>query len=345
MSGIGRRTVLAGALAGGAAAAATASVPATRALAQPQGRKRITMVLFRGETEVEQGFRAHVLERGLPFDITVLNINRQSARLPEFVEEIRRSRPDLVYTWGTTVTLGIAGAVDVDPATRIPQEIPVVFALVADPVGARIAPSMGEPSGRNLTGVSHIVPLPSQIAAIRAYRPFDRLGVIYNPQERNSQLNVDGLQALSGEEGFELAALPVPPGPDGQPDPTAVIPMVDDLAARACDFLYMGPDTFVGDQRFAITARALYRRIPTFSATELEVRTSQTLFGLVSRYDNVGRFAAHKAERILIEGVPAAAIPVETLPRFSYIVNIGVAKALELYPPMSVLRFAEVIGA
>jgi putative ABC transport system substrate-binding protein len=342
MSGIGRRAVLAGALAGGAAAA---TGPIRPSRAQGQARRRVTMVLFRGETEVEQGFRAHVLERGLPFDITVLNINRQSSRLPEFVEEIRRTRPDLVYTWGTTVTLGIAGAMDADPATRIPPEIPVVFALVADPVGARIAPAMGEPSGRNLTGVSHIVPLPSQIAAIRAYRPFDRLGVIFNPQERNSQLNVDGLQALSGEEGFELVALPVPPGPDGQPDPAAVIPLVDQVADRGADFLYMGPDTFVGDQRFAITARALFRGIPTFSATELEVRTSQTLFGLVSRYDNVGRFAAHKAERILVEGVPAAAIAVETLPRFSYIVNIGVAKALELYPPMSVLRFAEVIGA
>ena len=338
-SGVDRRTVLAG-LAGSAAALGCG--PA-QAQAKP---KRITMVLFRGETEVEQGFRAYVQERGLPFEISVLDTDRKAAAtLPGFIEEIRRTRPDLVYTWGTTVTLGIAGTYDqTDRSKLIPEEIPVVCALVADPVGAKIVQKMNVPPGRNLTGVSHIVPLRSQIAAITAYRPFKRLGVIYNPQEQSSVLNVQDLERLAPELGFALTTERVPQNAKGEPDPDAVPGLVDKVAAAGADFLYIGPDTFMGDNRVAVTAEALVKHLPVFTATELEVRTSDTLFGLVSRYDNVGRFAAYKAEQILVKGIPARDIPVETLQRFSYIVNMSVAKRLKLYPPMSVLRFAEVIG-
>lgn len=333
-----RRTVLAG-------IAGTALLGIGRAQAQAQP-KRVTMVLFRGETEVEQGFRAYVQERGLPFEITVLNTDRKAAAtLPGFIEQICKNRPDLVYCWGTTVTLGIAGTYDAtDRSKYIPEDIPVVCALVADPVGAKIVPKMNVPPGRNLTGVSHIVPLRSQIAAITAYRPFKRLGVIYNPQEQSSILNVQELERLAPELGFALTTELVPQNAKGEPDPDAVPGLVDKVAGAGADFLYIGPDTFVGDNRVAVTAEALERHLPVFTATELEVRTSDTLFGLVSRYDNVGRFAAYKAEQILVNGIPAREIPVETLQRFSYIVNMSVAKRLKLYPPMSVLRFAEVIG-
>lgn len=313
--------------------------------AQSTERKRIYMVLFRGETEVEQGFRAYVQERGLPFDIIVRNIDRNRANLPKFVEEIRGTRPHLVYAWGTTVALGLVGTQDAtDRSTFIPDTIPCVFALVADPVGARLASRMGDGTGRNVTGVSHIVPLPSQINAISAYRPFSRIGMIYNPLEENSVLNVRAMEALAQQRGYALTVEKATMTAANQPDPAAVPALVDKVADAGAQFFYIGPDTFVGDQRHAITAQALQRRLPTFTATELEVRTSDTLFGLVSRYDNVGRFAAYKAEQILMQNRYAGDLPVETLQRFSYIVNMSVARKLQLYPPMSVLRFAEVIG-
>ena len=65
--------------------------------------------LWRGETKVEEGFRAHFAEAGVPLDITVRSLGRDVSRLPSVIEEIRRVEPDLVYTWGTSVTLGIAG--------------------------------------------------------------------------------------------------------------------------------------------------------------------------------------------------------------------------------------------
>ena len=152
------------------------------------------------------------------------------------------------------------------------------------------------------------------------------------------------LNTIDTDYTVYLVAESVPQNAKGEPDPDAVPGLVDKVAAAGADYLYIGPDTFVGDNRVAVTKQALERRLPVFTATEFEVRTSDTLFGLVSRYDNVGRFAAYKAEQILVNNIPARDIPVETLQRFSYIVNMSVAKRLKLYPPMSVLRFAEVIG-
>ena len=65
----------------------------------------------------------------------------------------------------------------------------IVFNVVADPIGAKIAADM-KSSGRNVPGVSHVVPMRSQLKAITSIKKFARLGVIYNPREPNAQLAV-----------------------------------------------------------------------------------------------------------------------------------------------------------
>jgi putative ABC transport system substrate-binding protein len=303
---------------------------------------KIVMVLFRGETEVEQGFREYLENARIPVEIIVRNMDRDRSKLPGFVEEIRRIKPDLVYTWGTPATLGVVGTYDgVDPAKHI-TDIPVLFTLVADPVGAKLVPDL-QSSGRNITGAVHIVPLASQLNAIAAYRPFKKLGVVYNPAEQNSVLNIKGLRELAQQMNFELIEQPVPLDAKGEPRPEVVPDLVTAVSKKGAEFLYIGPDTFIGDQRVPITKKALELRLPTFTATELEIRTSDTMLGLVTRYHNLGRFTAYKAEQILVEKRNPKDIPVETLKRFSYIIRIAVANELKLYPPMSVLKYAEVI--
>jgi putative ABC transport system substrate-binding protein len=67
------------------------------------------------------------------------------------------------------------------------------------------------------------------------------------------------------------------------------------------------------------------------------------MVGLVSRYDAVGRLAATKAKKIMVDGLPPSAIPIETLKHFTYIIRLPVALELKLYPPLPLLDFAEVI--
>lgn len=304
---------------------------------------RIMMILWRGETPVERGFRAQLAERGVAADFLVRDLGRDLGRLPAVLAEARRTRPDLVYTWGTGVTLGTVGRWDAADRTPHLADLPVVFAMVSAPIRTGIAPPPGAPPRANVTGVSHIAPLPAQIKAIRAYLPLDRLGIVYNPAEPNSVANVEDLRALAPDMGFTLLEAPVPPDAAGEPDPTSLPALVGRLAGEGAQILYIGPDTFIGNHRDELTAAGLDHGIPCFTATELEIRDGGAMLGLVSPYEAVGRLAADKARKILVEGEPPSALPIETLEHFSYIIRLPVALKLRLYPPLPLLDYAEVI--
>jgi len=63
----------------------------------------------------------------------------------------------------------------------------------------------------------------------------------------------------------------------------------------------------------------------------------------VSHYYNVGLFAGFKAEKILLRSTRAGDIPIETLKRFSFLVNMETARKINFYPPVMILKFAEII--
>ncbi len=303
-------------------------------------RPRITMLLWRGEMEVEQGFREELADLGIEARITVIDMARNLSNLPAALEAIRADSPDLVYTWGTGITLGTVGRWDaVDPARHL-TEIPVLFTMVAAPWATGIAPPPGQ-TRPNVTGTTHIAPLSAQIAAIRAYRPTRAIGIVYNPEEPNSVSNVAELRSLSRRLDFTLLEAPIPGGSSA--DPAIIDSLVANLARDGAQVLYLGPDNFVGAHRHRLTEAGFVHGLPTFTATELEIRDGDALFGLVSRYDQVGRLTARKARAILVEGTPPGAIPVETLERFSYIVRMNSARRLDLFPPLPLLDYAEVI--
>jgi putative ABC transport system substrate-binding protein len=314
---------------------------ATGAAAALGHKPVIYMILYRGETAVETGFRDYMKAHGIDPTYIVRDCNQNIGRIPEFVAEIRKLHPDLVYTWGTPVTLAVAGKRDaVDPAKNI-TNIPVVFTMVSSPYGSGLVDKDGL-SHRSVTGTSHIVPIESQIRAIQAYRRFTRMAVMYNPAESNSVLNVAELRAQAAQQHFTLIEEPVPLDQNGRPEVDQVPVLLDKIAAREPQFLYLGPDTFIGANGVMITKDALDHRLPTFSATEAPLRNGEALFGLVSRYDAVGRLTAYKAAQIL-DGKPAGEIPAETLARFAYVISMPVAQKLDFYPPLSVLNFAEVM--
>ncbi|PGH53545.1 ABC transporter substrate-binding protein [Azospirillum palustre] len=304
---------------------------------------RITMVLGRGESDNERGFKDYLARHGLKVDYIIRDTGGDPARLPAIVEEIKDTRPDLVYSFGTPQTRGIVGPYDDADPRRHVTDIPVVFTFVAAPVDAKIVPDLGRP-GRNVTGTIHIAPIAVQLNTILAYRPIRRMGIVYNPQERNSVLTVEGLRAEMALRGLELVEEPVPLNDRGEPVAAAVPDALARVAARGAEVLYIGPDTFIAfHNRFVVAAEALRLRLPTFSATELIVRTDKAMLALASSAYGIGRFTAFKAAQILIDRTDPADIPVETLKRFSVIINMATVRALEYYPPIGLLNFAEII--
>ena len=59
---------------------------------------------------------------------------------------------------------------------------------------------------------------------------------------------------------------------------------------------------------------------------------------------NVGQLAAFQAKRVLVDKIPPNKIKIRRLRRFSYIINMETARQLKMFPPLDLLRYAEVIN-
>jgi putative ABC transport system substrate-binding protein len=303
---------------------------------------RIYAITFRGMTDVERGFQDYFAARRIPVQITWRDLNRENSRMPGFLEEIKRTKPDLVYTWGTSVTLGVVGTYDqVDPAVNI-TDIPVVFTLVAAPVLAKIVRDLKSP-GRNVTGVFHVAPTEAQIRAMASYRPFKSIGILYTPTEQNSVVVVEEVREVSKRLGFTVIAKPLRLDANKKVTAEGASEMVRELKQQNVEWLYLPPDSYLGTiaQKVIIPA-AMAVGLPAFASTEQLMETG-AVAGLVSRYHSIGQFTAYKAEQILVNKVPPAKIPVETLTRFALQVRMDIAEQLKLPPPLPMFNYAELI--
>lgn len=314
--------------------------------AMAQDTKSILMVLWRGETEVENGFRAYMEERNHALNIETISVDRDINRIPEVLARIEEAKPDLIYTWGTPVTLAIAGR---DPAamnatdypTRV-TDTPIVFAMVSQPENSGVVGS-NLLTGRNVTGVSHIVPIETQVQAMLAYMPVDRIATIFTETEVNSVNAVNALKAVGEQLNLRVDAYPIPLDAAGQPMASSLPDLITLAASSGPQFLYLGPDSFLGQYAKEVTNLTNAIGLPTFASTERSLNSSDALYGLVAPYNDVGRLAAQKVEQVLFEDIDPGSIAVETLPNFSYRIRLDVAQQLGAFPAMELMDYAEIV--
>ena len=164
---------------------------------------RIVIVTFRGCEEACEGFKDYVDQWEEDAEVTVLDVARDLDTIPAIRDEVLSLDPDLLVTWGTSVTLGMIGTVDAtDPA--LISNIPTVFMIVADPVGAEIVTSYEAPGRTWVTGTRNRVPEATQMRVLSEYRAFDRIGVLYNDDELNAVLKAEEIRGVGKLEGFEV---------------------------------------------------------------------------------------------------------------------------------------------
>jgi putative tryptophan/tyrosine transport system substrate-binding protein len=231
---------------------------------------------------------------------------------------------------------------DHDPERHI-IDIPVVFMIVADPVGANIIESYTTSGRPNITGTRNRVPEEVQMKAIRSYRNFKRLGIIYNSNELNSELNLQKIRNLARKMRFDLFERAVNLDEKGKPILASVPKKVSELKNREVDFIYVGSSSFLMRNRDYVTKSALDQGVPMVSAYEAMAKTSNALLAVASRYYSVGKLAGYQAKLILIDKSKPIELPVLSLSRYSYVINMDTARKLKLYPPIELLRYAEIV--
>jgi putative ABC transport system substrate-binding protein len=316
---------------------------------------KIYMVLWRGITNAEKGFMDFLVnqdaaapgKRGT-YDVNFIirNCRSNKKRLEDFKKEIREIKPDLIYTFGTTATIAITGKVG--PAGKQAgggyiRDIPVIFNVVNDPRGAALVDNMKSP-GRNLTGVSHAVPLLVQVERMKAVFQFKRLAMFYNPGEKNSRLAVEKLERLAGKNGFQLIKAPLPLDDRNRLLVSRLPAMMDTCLLENPDLVYLPSDSTVIANAKKLMELVHIHRLPSFSATESPITGAGALMGVVGSYYDVGKAAGQKAIDILVHKKKIKKIPIKMLPHFTFLVNIDTLHMLGVRIPPKILRSARFTG-
>lgn len=303
--------------------------------------KTVVMLLWRGVTDAEQGYMDYLKDK-MDIEFVLLDANRDKNQLENFVDDIDQYNADLVYTFGTTVTLSLVGTYDQPTLFTQQSNVPAVFSIVTDPVGSKLIATANSDQ-RRFTGVSHIVPHDAQFKAISQLQNVDTIGILYNPLENNSVLTAQKMRALAKDYNKEIYLYPLGIK-NNQPNIDSMGSIVNRMTNDGIDLAYLPPDSYIISNGGQIVETLHSNDIATFSATESPIRKSEALFGIVSRYYNVGQFAAYKSEQILSESIDVTDIPIESMTQYSYIVNINAAKKLNYYPPVSILKISELVG-
>lgn len=327
------RKLLAGAFALGALMGSAVAEEAT-----------VMIVTWRGCEDACRGFQDHLGEAGVAARFVLRDAAQREDAVPGFLAEAREMRADLILTWGTNVTRGVAGTLADRDDPTFNHDIPQVFTIVADPVGAGLVESLDDTGRANLTGTYNRVPEEVTIETIRAYKPdFRHLGLVYNANEANSVLKRDEMSALAERLGFAFTAVELPLRPDGKPHVEDIRPALASLAAAGVDFVYLGSSSFLQANADALTDAALAEGLPLLSPYERLVRESRALISVAARYYDVGRLAGAQAERILVHGAAPGDLPVARMRDFAVVINLAVARELRLFPPIELLQIAEIV--
>lgn len=303
----------------------------------------IQMVVWRGVTKAEQAFIHYVEERNLTDQVKIWDAAQDPVRLQEIRRQILVQPPELLYLFGTTVTLAFIGKTTDAAAPTALDRIPMVFNIVADPVGSGITQGYG-PTGRNFTGVSHNVPLSVQ-AKVISDLGVTRVTALFNPAESNSAVTLETLSGHLQSHRVALNRIPVTAAPDRRRSPRRWRKIAERLQQADVDLVYLPSDSLVISRAAAIVAGIHQAGLPTFSATEEPIGKAGALMGVISHYSAAGRYAAVIAERILRQGVAPGTIPIATPSRYLFLVNEATMRQLKYYPPIPLLRFAEFIAA
>jgi len=304
---------------------------------------KIFMVLWSGEDALSKGFMDYLKRQNIAAEYTIRNCNQDRKQCHELVKEIRKAKPDLIFTWGTPVCEEIAGKIDAPNKQDYIWDIPIVSLIVTNPVAAKLIYSLKNP-GRNVTGVNHVAPVTSHIEAMKTYfKGLKKIAALYNPAESNSCLMVAEIIKLSKRYNLETKAYPVQLDENKKPIVASIEKTIKQIAQDGADFIYMPADTFLSVNMPIVSALTTKYKIPTFGSTESMFFNGHPLMGVLSRFYNVGLFGGLKAAQILLQHQKPEEIAYEKLKTFSVLIAPDIFRAIEKYPPLEMFSYAELI--
>ena len=294
---------------------------------QPSGMRRIGVLTAYSESDPEAqarfgAFRERLQKLGWTEGRNIRIDTRWASAdveaMQRFARELVALQPDLILSQSTTTTAALL---------QQTRTIPIVFAIVADPVGSGFVASLARPGG-NATG---FVVMEGSLGGkwlelLKEIAPrVTRVALPFNPATATfAEYYLNPVKAAAASLGVEAIVAPVH-------DRSELESVIAAQAREPNSGLVVIPDAFTINHRAEITLLAARHRLPAV----YPYRDFTELGGLLSygfdRLEN-WRGVAGYVDRIL-KGEKPADLPVQAPSKYELVLNLKTAKALDLDVP------------
>ena len=232
--------------------------------------------------------------------------------------------PDVIYAQGLPASLALRAET---------KAIPIVFTQVIDPVGFKLADSLGHPGG-NVTG---FVTWDFEIAGkwiqlLREMVPgLKRAGILFNPDTAPYApgLIAAAKDAAQGADIIELRCH----------DDAEIDAALDQLARNSDSGVLAIPEPFVNGHRDHIIATLNRTRLPAMMPL-LGAMEAGGLMSYTFVWDELMRAPVGYIDRIL-KGAAARDLPIQAPQRYELVINVKAARQIGLEPPPALLARAD----
>jgi len=274
---------------------------------------------------VKQGLRENGLIEGKDYVFELRWAEGHYERFPAFARELVDDGCRVIMV--TTVAAARA-------AQRSTPVIPIVMALMNDPVGNGLVASLARPGG-NTTGMASLNQdvTPKMLEVLHNAIPkATSIAVLYNPTNPSNEVFRKNVRTQSSPLGITVQDFAV-----NTPDELSTA--LDAIGALRPDALLIIPDAGTLDLGGRIVAFGLQHRIPVVSSDADLTSIGGLISYGVSRRESYRR-SAYFVKKVL-DGVKPADLPVEQPTRILLSVNVKTAKAVGLTLPPSLLVAAD----
>ncbi len=249
----------------------------------------------------------------------------REARLAELAAELVRIKVDVIVVRGQQAAAA---------AKRATSTVPIVMAVVGDPVGTGLVANLAHPGG-NITGVGVMATdlAGKRVQLLRELLPkTSRFAVLVLKGGPGTPPLVEQLQAAALQTGITLAVQYVNEG-------EALAGAFAAWRLERAQALMVQSTPFSNDHRKRIVELALQHKLPMMS----DNRGFVDVGGLMSYGTNIVELQRRVASYVdkILKGAKPGDLPVEQPTTFELVINLKAARALGLTIPQSLLLRAD----
>lgn len=305
--------------------------PGTADAEQPASPRRIGVLLV-GQTIEEketQAFRQGLLDAGYVEGRDVVfewrSANGDYDRVPQLVADLVQRKVDVIVADSTSAARA---------AKRATSTIPIVMALVADPVGSGLVANLAHPGG-NVTGLSIMLAELSdkRLQFLKETLPqVARVAVLWNPATPWHPKAIEALKAVAPSLSIELSFVSARTTEE-------IGPAFSAMTRAHAEALYVLGDAFFHRHQMTLLNLAAKARLPVIYGSR-QFTDAGGLMSYGPNYGDVFRRSAVYVDKIL-KGARPGDLPIEQPTKFEFVVNLKTAKALGITIPQSILLRAD----